>query len=139
MPRIQRSQGAAVIEVSIPLSLSHRLADDDDDACFICANAFCAQDSCARGITNLRCCSQVMCCGCALKLARRCKCSEECDAVVAFCPFCREIAPLGALEIFLGSRPMCKDCAKEVVIAEPAPTPVIAAEDMPSTLSTQET
>ena len=129
MPRLQRNQGAAVIEVSIPLSLSNRISEEDDDACFICANTFCTQDLCARSITHLRCCSQVMCCGCALKIARRCRCTDECDAVVAFCPFCREIVPQGALEMFLGSRPACKECAKAGETTPITPTPATDEAD----------
>lgn len=113
MPRIQRSHGAAIIEVSIPLSLSRRSDDADDNAsCFICAHPFCAEDVCHHSATQLQCCSQPLCCGCAIKVARRCKCTEECEAVIAICPFCRDIVPLAALEIFQATQDRCKQCLK---------------------------
>ena len=113
MPRIQRNQGAAIIEVSIPLSLS-RSADDseEDDACFICAHPYCSDAECQHSATNMRCCSQPLCCGCVIKVARRCKCTDDCEAVIAICPFCRDIVAVGALEIFLATRSPCKLCLK---------------------------
>lgn len=137
MPRIQRSHNAAVIEVSIPLNLSRGRGggDDDDEACFICAHPFCAQDTCGRSVTHLSCCTQTLCCTCAVRVAKRCKCADECEAVIAFCPFCREIAALGALEIFLGTRPTCKGCSKPETTTTPAPS----EDEMPPTREAQET
>ena len=99
MPRIQRNRSSAVIEVSIPLSLARRGedSDDDDEACVICAQDFCAQDACVHCMTYLKCCSQAICCGCAVTVSKKCTCEDECEAVIAICPFCREMAPLKAL------------------------------------------
>lgn len=128
MPRIQRNQNAAVIELSIPLRLSRGGDDsDDDDSCCICTQGFCSGETCLNSLTHLRCCSQAICCGCALKVAKRCKCADECEAVIANCPFCREIAALGALDIFLGTRATCKICVK-LAAAEAVATPA-PAED----------
>ena len=120
MPRIQRNQSAAVIEVSIPLQLSRATDDDEDVVCFICAHSYCSEDACARTLTHVKCCSQAVCCGCAVKLARRCKCTDDCEAIIAICPFCREMAALDTLEVFLGGRPPCKACVKD---ATPNVTP----------------
>lgn len=132
MPRIQRNQNAAVIEVSIPLNLSRGSVahSDDDDSCFICAHAFCDDDMCTRAMTNLRCCSQLLCCGCVVKVARRCKCTDDCEAVIAVCPFCREIVPIGALEVFLATKAPCKECAKAVGADAPTPTSTPMPEEV---------
>ena len=132
---MRRRNRNAVIEVSIMSRPSHEpnAADDDDegDACFICAHVFCAQEACMHSETQLRCCSQGICCACVTKVAKRCKCAEECDAVIACCPFCREIAALDALDVFLGTRPECKAC----MAATPAPPegtpPATPAQDTP--------
>lgn len=133
MPRIQRSHGAAVIEVSIPLSVTRGgdAESDDDDSCFICAHSFCHAETCLRSATHLRCCSQAICCGCITRLAKRCKCQEECEAVIAFCPFCREMAPLGAIDVFLGTRDTCKVC--EALTARAAATPPPTENTPPTT------
>lgn len=132
MPRIQRNPNAAIIEVSIPVRLSHDAGDlDDDDPCFICAHAYCTNDACKHTVTRLRCCSKVVCCGCISKLAMRCTCDDECEKIIAMCPFCRAIARLEALEIFLASRPVCKECTVDdgpargngELPAPPAPSP----------------
>ena len=133
MRRIQRNSGAAVIEVSIPLNLSRTSdapdAESEDDACFICAHAYCASDACARSMTQLKCCGQALCCSCAVKVCKRCTCSDECEAVITVCPFCREIAPLGTLEVYLGTRAVCKPCT-------PTPTtPAPSASETPTTPS----
>lgn len=129
MPRVQRGQG--VIEVSVPIRIARAAAEasgsdaEDDEACFICSHEFCPNDECHLTATQLRCCTQSLCCGCAVKVSKRCLCSDECDAVVSFCPFCREVRPVGALDIFLGTRPGCKSCKSCAVAvgADAAPTP----------------
>lgn len=127
MPRIQRNHNAAVIEVSFPLNITRGSDDDEEDACVICAHAFCVTDACCTSVTHLRCCTQALCCGCAVKVAKRCKCSDECEAVITICPFCREIGPVNALDVFLGTRVPCKACAAASVVND---TP---AEDEPGT------
>jgi hypothetical protein len=105
------ASGATVIEVSIPLS-TLRSGDDlqDDPTCYICANSFCATDKCGLSLTHLACCTQSICCACLVKSCKRCRCKDECDAVIALCPFCREVSPVEALDMFLGGKPGCKAC-----------------------------
>lgn len=126
MPRIQRNRNT-VIELSIPLNLSRGGAgsgsDDEDDACFICAHTFCSEDVCLRRSTHLSCCSQTICCGCTVKLAKRCKCTDDCEAIIAFCPFCREMVPVSTLELFSGIQLVCKLCAPPTTPMAPTPQP----------------
>lgn len=122
MPRMARSRNAAVIEASITLNLAHHSeGGDDEDACMICRQMFCAQEECNRTTTTLHCCSQALCCACAVKVAKRCTCNDDCEEVIAMCPFCREIARLSALEVFLGGRKLCKACAGPPCQATPVP------------------
>lgn len=108
--------GATIIEVSIPLrtvsSTEESLDEDDDVVCYICANSFCAADQCSRSMTHLACCTQSICCGCLLKSCKRCGCKDDCDAVISLCPFCREVSPVEALDVFLGSKEACNECVK---------------------------
>lgn len=137
-----------MIEVSIPFSLTRRSGasrtrgdeEEEEDECFICAHPFCADDKCARSLMHARCCSQPACCGCMVKLARACTCSEDCEAVVALCPFCREIVPLNVLEVFHGTRAECAACRGPAVAnaattaaaaATVTPTPAPTCEDTP--------
>ena len=76
------------------------------------ANAVCAADECCRTLTHLGCCTQTICCGCLLKSSKRCGCKEDCDAVISLCPFCREVSPVEALDVFLGGKPPCAACLK---------------------------
>ena len=131
MPR-QRNV-TAVLEFPLPsrISRSFGIADEDDDTeetCFICAVPFCARGICPHTATHMPCCSQGLCCGCAVKVLKRCKCAEECDAVVAFCPFCREVMAVGALDVFLGTRAVCKECQATPV---PEQTPSTPPQDAP--------
>jgi hypothetical protein len=63
---------------------------------------------------QLKCCENPMCCKCACELAKRCTCSDDCEAVIVYCPFCRELSSLDCLDIFLGMNPKiatpCKTC-----------------------------
>ena len=136
MPRIQRNQ-SAVIEVSIPLSVARggsAESDDEDDACFICAQGFCREDACLRSSTHLSCCSQNICCGCTVKLAKRCKCTDDCEAIIAFCPFCREMVSVSSLELFSGIQAVCKCCARRgPQVPSQVPSPQPAASIAPTT------
>lgn len=85
--------------------------DDEPGDCYICANEFCADDDCARSMTHLACCTQAVCCGCLAKMIKRCRCAEECEAVIALCPFCREVSPVSVLDVHLGHAKVCKSCA----------------------------
>lgn len=122
MPRAatatSRRNNAAVIELSIPMRLvrgggAAEGADAAaDETCYICANSFCEEEECGRALTHLGCCTQAICCGCLLKSSKRCMCKDDCDAVISLCPFCREVSPVEALDIFLGGKPACAACAK---------------------------
>ena len=122
MLRRNRAGGAggpssAVIELSIPMRLMRGgeggAAEEEDDAvCYICAHEVCAAEECGRTITHLGCCTQAICCACLLKSSKRCGCKEDCDAVISLCPFCREVSPVEALDVFLGTKPPCAACAK---------------------------
>ena len=120
MPRINRS---AVIEVSIPVRLRRGGGDDDEEhyTCFVCRDEFCDADRCGRSMTTTSCCSQSLCCACMSHLARRCTCTDDCEAVIVFCPFCREMVPLRALEVFLGGREPCKKCRESCCEATSEP------------------
>lgn len=142
-PRRQvRSSGSAtVIELSIPVRRRHLVSsdsdddsDDDDLTCYICANSFCDSESCNRSLTHLGCCTQAICCGCLLKSCKRCMCKDECDAVISLCPFCREVSPVDALDVYLGSKSTCGECkaADEPAVA---PTPVVALSPLSPALS----
>ncbi len=80
------------------------------EQCYICANDFCGEDACGRSLTHLKCCTQTMCCGFLAKLVKRCRCSDDCDAAIALCPFCREVSPVTVLDLFLGHVAPCRAC-----------------------------
>lgn len=128
---LRRSRGTGrtgpIIELSIPMRLVRNGREDgaeaggeEDVSCYICANAVCVADECCRTLTHLGCCTQTICCGCLLKSSKRCTCKEECDAVISLCPFCREVSPVEALDVFLGGRPPCAACVKADHAAAPA-------------------
>ena len=140
--QVRSSGGATVIELSIPMRRRHLVSsdsdddsDDDDLTCYICANSFCDSEVCCRALTHLGCCTQAICCGCLLKSCKRCGCKDECDAVISLCPFCREVSPVDALDVFLGTKPPCAECkagdepaVASSPVASPAPTIGAAAE-----------
>lgn len=123
-------RNGAVIELSIPMRIMRgedgAEAEADDESCYICANSFCGEETCGRAATHLACCTQAICCACLLKSSKRCLCKDDCDAVISLCPFCREVAPVEALDIFLGGKPACAACAKKD--SAPAPPPAPASE-----------
>lgn len=106
-------QVTAVVSVNLPPS-SLRGADDPlangTSVCCICAYAFCEKDACRQAAAATACCEQDVCCGCLVRGSRRCICREDCDAVLAQCHFCRELAPLQAVDLMLGHRPRCRSC-----------------------------
>lgn len=128
---------SAVIELSIPMRLmrggGEAGADEDDDdvVCYICAHGVCAADECGRTITHLGCCTQAICCACLLKSSKRCGCKDDCTAVISLCPFCREVSPVEALDVFLGTKPPCAACTKAdaAAAAQPATTPAASGDD----------
>lgn len=146
--RARGARAAQVISLTIPFATrsaaavagvvhrddgSHHDDDDggDDVQCYICKSEFCDLGECPRSQTNLECCTQPICVGCLTKMAKRCTCAEDCDAVIAFCPFCREICPVGVSDIFLGAcTKVCRRCgiqdAKAAAAEPPAPEPEAA-------------
>lgn len=117
MPRTTRARARTLdnsrIELTIPLRMSGRASGGGGgavDACYICANDFCGDDVCCRSLTHLECCTQTMCCACLARMIKRCKCSDDCEAVIALCPFCREVSPVTVLDVFLGRAAVCKPC-----------------------------
>lgn len=109
-------------------ALAEAVAAADELTCYICANSFCAGETCCRTQTHLACCTQSICCGCLLKSSKRCGCKEDCDAVISLCPFCREVSPVEALDVFLGCKTACAACVKADEIA-----PVTAQGTPPGT------
>ena len=51
-----------------------------------------------------------MCATCLLKVCKQCHCDDQCQAVVGFCPYCRDISPVHALDIFKGTTEECALC-----------------------------
>lgn len=151
MPRaatVARGNQGAVINLSIPMRLMRGAhdgegegddTDDDDTTCYICAHTFCATDECGRAQTQLGCCSQPICSACLLKGCKRCTCKEDCDAVISFCPFCREVSPVDALDMFLGAKPACARCAKRDAVESTASAAVAAAAPAAGTVATTTT
>ena len=158
MPSVQAGtsrNGAAVIELSIPMRLVNRRArggaasagrdsdeEDDEVTCYICANSFCDEEECQRAMTHLGCCTQAICCGCLVKSSKRCTCKEDCDAVISLCPFCREVSAVEALDVFLGHKPPCKACVRAderaAARSRPAPPPTATTEVIDLTQSSDD-
>ena len=142
--RLLSSDAGTVIELSIPLQYAVSTSEaaaaataqtataPPDEACYICAENFCNNADCCRSLTHLTCCTQPICCGCMVKTAKRCTCREDCDQVIAYCPFCRMISPCDALDLFRGAclKP-CRECADS---SDAAAAP--AAANPPPALST---
>lgn len=106
----------AIIEVSIPMRYLEDCQDEYTTQCVvdcpICAHAVCPDEACALALTTLTCCEQTLCCGCFGKLLQRCRCVDECRAVVGTCPFCREMCRADAVNIFLATKRPCRACRK---------------------------
>ena len=121
---------SSVIEVTIPLrylqdrgenidfsdtasenSIEESAAETNTNECVICMNAVCQTRECSRSPTQTSCCSQVLCCGCFVKLLRRCKCTAVCRAVTGSCPFCRDMMRADStLQVFMATIPPCTKC-----------------------------
>lgn len=109
--RVRVAGDAAIIEVSIPVR-------DITSTCHICATSFCDEDVCCRARMHLGCCTQTLCCKCLVKLCKRCHCTSECAAVVAFCPYCREVSGVSVLDVFRGASEECSSCKDNEEAAE---------------------
>jgi hypothetical protein len=102
----------AIIEVSIPRScFEHRAIAE----CSICLTSVCDDDgrACRHAPAHLTCCGQSICCGCLVKLLRRCRCADDCAAVVGTCPFCREMCRAETVSVFLGHQSACRACIRK--------------------------
>ena len=108
-----RNRRTVELEFTIPFSDSSGESDEAEMTCYICANRFCGSGACSRASTTLKCCTQPICCACVAKTAKRCGCTEDCDQIIAHCPFCRDISPLTAKDVFLGLKAAaCKACLR---------------------------
>lgn len=109
-------RSSQIISLTIPVTTTNTGggeddSDSDDLTCYICKSEFCTLGECLRTQTNMDCCTQPICTACMAKMAKRCTCAEECDSVIAFCPFCREICPVAVSDLFLGAcTALCKRC-----------------------------
>lgn len=114
MPRVNITTSALstghYVEIEVPVTTTQE--EEYADTCPICHDFFCPTQECGHTAQHLQCCTQFMCCICLLKVSKRCTCASRCTAIIAFCPFCREISPLSPLDIFLGSKAKaCKGCS----------------------------
>ena len=135
----------SVIEFTIPLRCVVPSSDDfDDDAasdattdddpltinnneCAICMHHACTTRECSRSPTKTSCCSQTLCCGCLVKLMRRCKCTATCRESVGICPFCRDtMRTETTLQVFMSTIPVCPKCQRRSTpLTTPTPTPTV--------------
>lgn len=110
--RVYRAGTARI--ATIEIELPHASHTTDDMTCPICAESFCARETCGRSPTALKCCDQPVCCTCIARVSKRCTCTSNCAAVIAYCPYCREISPVTSLDIFLGVKGgVCKECTDD--------------------------
>jgi hypothetical protein len=108
-----RNRRTVELEFTIPFSDSSEESDEAEMTCYICTNSFCGSGACSRTSTTLKCCTQPICCACVAKTAKRCGCTEDCDQIIAHCPFCRDISPLTAKDVFFGLKATaCKTCLR---------------------------
>ena len=108
-----RNRRTVELEFTIPFSDGSEDSDDAEMTCYICANGFCGSGACSRTSTSLKCCTQPICCACVAKTAKRCGCADDCEQIVAHCPFCRDISPLTSKDVFLGLKAIvCKGCVR---------------------------
>ena len=113
MPRTRRHGESRMtqtthFQIEIPLQNIHEQELD----CSICRNSFCLERKCGRTLARLECCENPICCRCLYKLASKCTCDRLCDKVISYCPYCRCVSPLRAIDIFLGtpSKRKCSSC-----------------------------
>lgn len=102
----------AVIELSIPLQYleADAGAEINSTECPICTQAVCLSDTCSLSSTTLSCCDQTLCCACFVKILDRCRCTDDCEAVVGTCPYCRTMCRADTVSVFLARRPPCRRC-----------------------------
>ena len=117
VPNVSTRQvgGNTVIELQIEF-------ENDDATCSICANTFCSTGQCCQTATHLTCCTQRLCTRCALKMGKRCRCTNKCRMIVAICPYCREVSAVKALELWQGSQKECTACCqRNQMVVDPEP------------------
>lgn len=108
MSTTRRARANAVFEMEIPSA-----SDDESFECPICYQGFCTEETCCRTQTNLVCCDSPICCYCLLKLAKRCTCNDDCSQVIVICSYCRELASVTALDMYLGTKQVCEMCLED--------------------------
>ena len=117
MPRVTLGSGIS-IELNLPVTVG--TGGSEFETCAVCMNEFCDDDACCRSVNPLDCCSfasgNALCAQCTAKIAKRCKCRDECDAVVLSCPLCREMTGVEALALFQATKPLCERCLKRAVV-----------------------
>lgn len=104
------------LQITIPVSTLALRTSREELECHICSSKFCpdAYGTCVRASTHLDCCEQPICVGCLAKMSKRCTCKDECDVIIAFCPYCREISPVSAVDIFSGLKTtLCPGCLED--------------------------
>lgn len=109
----ERTSGSS-LQITIPVSTL--ACSTEELECHICSSKFCpdAYGTCVRASTHLDCCEQPICVGCLAKMSKRCTCKEDCDVIIAFCPYCREISPVSAVDIFSGLKTrLCPGCLED--------------------------
>lgn len=126
--RIRVSEGGTTV-----IELAIQQHDDPAKTCHICANSLCRRGDCCRAGVHLACCTQILCAKCLLKICKRCRCDDQCVAVIGFCPYCRDISPVNALDLFKGTMDECSRCQ------QPPPPPIEQEEEGPqeATISQQ--
>lgn len=108
--RVRVTGETTVIELSLSPIIQNHHGADPAAACHICASTFCRQGSCCRCSVHLACCTQVLCCKCLVRISKRCHCTPDCVAVIAFCPYCRDISGVNALDLYHGGLQECSGC-----------------------------
>jgi len=101
----------AIIEVSIPMRYfeAERSAGAE---CPICSHVLCTAEKCSLTPTRVTCCGQTICCGCFVKVLRRCRCTADCRAVIGTCPFCREMCRADAACVLMSRFSHCRQCKR---------------------------
>lgn len=117
--RVIRGDRSDSLQIVIPMMPTFTDLD-----CHICSMPFCSScsDSCLRSVTTMACCDQPVCAECLAKVSKRCTCQDDCDKIIAYCPYCREISPVTAADLFAGLRgKCCKACDKPKLKSESSP------------------
>ena len=108
-----RGRSTVIVSFAARTGIQEDDDSDGDTSCDICYHAYCLQNECQRGCVECNVCSHSLCCLCASKQAKLCRCTDACTGVILLCPFCREVMPISAREMYLSSRPLCQPCVRQ--------------------------